>query len=54
MDTYYNPVPHFGFDLALSHSHELHKVPVLPKGPAGGGAGGDDGVGDLGGGLDDL
>lgn len=20
MDTYYNPVPHFGYDLALSHS----------------------------------
>lgn len=50
MDTYYNPVPHFGFDLALSHSNELHKVPVQPKLAAGGG----DSTDGLGSGLDDL
>lgn len=31
MDTYYNPIPHFGYDLALSHSPQLHEVPVLPR-----------------------
>lgn len=31
MDTYYNPIPHFGYDLALSHSPQLHDVPVLPR-----------------------
>ena len=30
MDTYYNPIPHFGYDLALSHSPQLHNVPTLP------------------------
>lgn len=30
MDTYYNPIPHFGYDLALAHSPQLRSVPVLP------------------------
>lgn len=30
MDTYYNPIPHFGYDLALAHSPQLKGVPVLP------------------------
>ena len=28
MDTYYNPVPHFGFDLAVRHSPNLWQVRV--------------------------
>ena len=43
MDTYYNPIPHFGYKLALEHSPQLQRVPTLPRG-------GDD----LGGGVDDL
>lgn len=31
MDTYYNPIPHFGYDLALAHSPQLHNVPLLPR-----------------------
>ncbi|KAI8103336.1 hypothetical protein M9435_004675 [Picochlorum sp. BPE23] len=31
MDTYYNPIPHFGYDLALAHSPQLREVPVLPR-----------------------
>ena len=31
MDTYYNPIPHFGYDLALGHSPQLQSVPVLPR-----------------------
>ena len=31
MDTYYNPIPHFGYDLALRHSPQLHNVPILPR-----------------------
>jgi hypothetical protein len=31
MDTYYNPVPHFGYDLALAHSPTLRSVPTLPR-----------------------
>uniref|UniRef100_A0A383VYZ1 Uncharacterized protein n=1 Tax=Tetradesmus obliquus TaxID=3088 RepID=A0A383VYZ1_TETOB len=31
MDTYYNPVPHFGFKLALDHSPQLRGVPLKPK-----------------------
>ena len=32
MDTYYNPIPHFGYDLALAHSPTLRAVPTLPRG----------------------
>ena len=32
MDTYYNPIPHFGYRLALDHSPTLKNVPVLPRG----------------------
>lgn len=32
MDTYYNPVPHFGYRLALDHSPTLRAVPTLPRG----------------------
>ena len=31
MDTYYNPIPHFGYDLALAHSPQLRSVPMLPR-----------------------
>lgn len=31
MDTYYNPVPHFGFSHALAHSPQLRNVPLRPK-----------------------
>lgn len=31
MDTYYNPVPHFGFKHALAHSPQLRSVPLQPK-----------------------
>ena len=31
-DTYYNPVPHFGFDLAVRHSPNLWNIPVRPRG----------------------
>lgn len=30
MDTYYNPIPHFGYELALAHSPQLRSVPTLP------------------------
>lgn len=30
-DTYYNPIPHFGYDLALAHSPQLKGVPILPR-----------------------
>ncbi len=32
MDTYYNPVPHFTYQMALDHSPTLQDVPVLPRG----------------------
>ncbi len=32
MDTYYNPIPHFDFRLAMGHSPKLRSLPVLPKG----------------------
>ncbi|KAK9807824.1 hypothetical protein WJX72_010336 [[Myrmecia] bisecta] len=32
MDTYYNPIPHFGYRLALNHSPQLLNVPTLPRG----------------------
>ncbi|PSC71819.1 calcium-transporting ATPase endoplasmic reticulum-type [Micractinium conductrix] len=31
MDTYYNPIPHFGYNLALAHSPQLRTVPTLPR-----------------------
>ncbi len=31
MDTYYNPIPHFGFKLALDHSPQLKGVPMRPR-----------------------
>ncbi len=61
MDTYYNPIPHYGFQLALMHSPQLRAVPMLDKGRAaqqerevtggGGGGGSDD---DFGPGIDSL
>ena len=53
MDTYYNPIPHFGYDLALAHSPQLRGVPMVPrdeqlgvneKGSSGGGSGGSGGL----------
>lgn len=35
MDTYYNPVPHFGYDLAAAHSPTLMGLPELPRVPGG-------------------
>eukprot|EP00884_Botryococcus_braunii_P009595 jgi/Botrbrau1/18637/Bobra.0367s0073.1 len=32
MDTYYNPIPHFDFRLAMGHSPTLRRLPTLPKG----------------------
>ncbi len=32
MDTYYNPVPHFTYKMALDHSPTLKNVPTLPRG----------------------
>jgi len=32
MDTYYNPIPHFTYQMALDHSPTLQNVPVLPRG----------------------
>ena len=29
--SYYNPIPHFGYDLALAHSPQLRNVPELPR-----------------------
>lgn len=62
MDTYYNPIPHYGFQLALQHSPQLRGVPMLDKDRAarqqreqsggGGGDGGDDDV--FGPGIDSL
>eukprot|EP00200_Dunaliella_tertiolecta_P010471 CAMPEP_0202386010 /NCGR_PEP_ID=MMETSP1127-20130417/64080_1 /ASSEMBLY_ACC=CAM_ASM_000462 /TAXON_ID=3047 /ORGANISM="Dunaliella tertiolecta, Strain CCMP1320" /LENGTH=528 /DNA_ID=CAMNT_0048986381 /DNA_START=250 /DNA_END=1836 /DNA_ORIENTATION=- len=40
MDTYYNPVPHFGFDLAVRHSPNLWQIPVRPAGTKGKASGG--------------
>lgn len=31
MDTYYNPIPHFGYDLALSHSPQVRWARHLPR-----------------------
>ncbi|KAG2430806.1 hypothetical protein HXX76_009782 [Chlamydomonas incerta] len=41
MDTYYNPVPHFGFSHAVGHSPQLWAVP-LPAPDEGAGSGEDD------------
>ncbi len=32
MDTYYNPIPHFDYRLALQHSPQLRSVGTLPRG----------------------
>jgi len=58
MDTYYNPVPHFGYQLAVEHSPQLMAVPLRPRGagpPAEGREGGREGGarGGGGGGSDD-
>ncbi len=31
MDTYYNPIPHVGYQIALDHSPQLKAVPTLPR-----------------------
>ncbi len=43
MDTYYNPIPHFGFGHALAHSPTLLKVPLPPVREGTGGDDDDDG-----------
>ena len=45
MDTYYNPIPHFTYEMALAHSPELRGLPVLPRGGEDDGA--DEGVAGL-------
>jgi hypothetical protein len=55
-DTYYESVPHFGYDLALDHSPQLKGVEMLPReggGGLGNGGGGSESGGD-GGGLSDF
>lgn len=60
--TYYEPTPHFTFDMALTHSPELLGVRTLPRGaaaPSGGGAGASGGGNNdnddpFGGGIDSL
>ncbi|GLC38541.1 hypothetical protein PLESTB_001737500 [Pleodorina starrii] len=42
MDTYYNPVPHFGFQHAVCHSPQLWAVPLPTPEEGDGGSGGDD------------
>eukprot|EP00887_Chlorella_sp_A99_P002492 scaffold10.g2492.t1 len=37
--TTYNPIPHFGYDLALAHSPQLRTVPTLPRDDGGLGGG---------------
>ena len=44
--TYYNPVPHFTYAMALAHSPTLTGLGTLPRGGGGGGGGGGSG-GDL-------
>ncbi len=45
MDTYYNPVPHFGFHHAWNHSNKLRDVPGRPRDEAPGGEEGELGMG---------
>jgi hypothetical protein len=65
MDTYYNPIPHFGYQLAVEHSPQLMNVPLRPRttpppaeaqqgGGGGGGGGGGDDDDPFGPGLDSL
>ncbi|PNW83327.1 hypothetical protein CHLRE_05g248000v5 [Chlamydomonas reinhardtii] len=46
MDTYYNPVPHFGFSHAVGHSPNLWAVPLPPPEEGTGAGGDDDGLGE--------
>ena len=32
MDTYYNPIPHFGYNLAVAHSPDLARIPLMRPG----------------------
>ena len=47
MDTYYNPIPHFGYDLALAHSPQLRNVPTTPRDAELDGGGGGRGLADV-------
>ncbi len=42
MDTYYNPIPHFGFHHAVAHSPDLWKVALPPPMENGGASGTDE------------
>lgn len=53
MDTYYNPIPHFGFHHALAHSPTLWAVKLPAPVESDGGTDGEDGDG-LGEGLGRL
>ncbi|KAG2445102.1 hypothetical protein HYH02_008969 [Chlamydomonas schloesseri] len=46
MDTYYNPVPHFGFRHAVGHSPNLWAVPLPPPEEGAGSGSDDDGLGE--------
>lgn len=46
MDTYYNPVPHFGFSHAVRHSEALWRVPERPRRAGGEGQGTQAGAGE--------
>ncbi|CAG9463494.1 unnamed protein product [Pedinophyceae sp. YPF-701] len=57
MDTYYNPIPHFDFGMALNHSPELRSLAVMPRDAKErelGGDAADGGDGTTGGGLADF
>mmetsp|Transcript_682 Transcript_682/g.1680 ORF Transcript_682/g.1680 Transcript_682/m.1680 type:complete len:543 (+) Transcript_682:164-1792(+) len=45
MDTYYNPIPHFGWHHAWGHSPQLRNVPERPRDTRNGGGGDDLGSG---------
>jgi len=47
MDTYYNPIPHFTYRMAVDHSPTLRDLPVLPREEGDGGEGLGEGVGAL-------
>ena len=42
MDTYYNPIPHFTYAMAVDHSPTLRDLPVLPRGEGTGTGTGED------------
>lgn len=54
MDTYYNPIPHFGFHHAIAHSPTLWAVKLPPPDESGGAGGSEEDDDALGEGLGRL